>query len=71
MSTASLDEKLEWAFRLFDSDNDGCVSKDEMLEIMSVRFLCSIFSWIWWCRNNKRRELKSEPMRCQEFVFQF
>ena len=71
MSTASLNEKLEWVFRLFDSDNDLCVSKDEILEIMSVRFLFSIFSRSWGCRNNKRSEFKSEPMRCQELVFQF
>ena len=37
MSTGKLEEKLEWAFRLFDRDNDGSVTKSEMLEIITVR----------------------------------
>ena len=36
MSSGPLEEKLEWCFRLFDRNNDGSVSKTEMLEIITV-----------------------------------
>ena len=28
------DEKLEWAFRLYDIDNDGLITKKEMVEVI-------------------------------------
>jgi len=31
----SLDEKLEWAFGLYDTNGDGFISRDEMLDIVT------------------------------------
>ena len=36
MSSGKLEERLEWTFRLFDCDQDGSVTKNEMLEIITV-----------------------------------
>ena len=33
-SRGTLDEKLEWAFKLYDQDNDGEINREEMLVIV-------------------------------------
>ncbi|CAF2063540.1 unnamed protein product, partial [Rotaria magnacalcarata] len=35
-SKGNLDDKLDWAFRLYDTKGDGFITKDEMLEIISA-----------------------------------
>ncbi|CAF1035819.1 unnamed protein product [Rotaria magnacalcarata] len=35
-SKGNLDDKLDWAFRLYDTRGDGFITKDEMLEIITA-----------------------------------
>jgi len=35
-SRSTFNQKLRWMFSLYDANNDGNVTKDEMMEIMQV-----------------------------------
>ncbi|CAG0892659.1 unnamed protein product [Cyprideis torosa] len=35
-SRGNMDEKLQWAFRLYDVDNDGYITRDEMFNIVDA-----------------------------------
>lgn len=36
LSRGSLDEKLRWAFTLYDINGDGCITREEMTDIVTA-----------------------------------
>lgn len=36
LSRGSLDEKLRWAFSLYDINGDGCITREEMTDIVTA-----------------------------------
>lgn len=36
LSRGSLDEKIRWAFNLYDINGDGCITREEMTDIVTA-----------------------------------
>jgi len=63
-SRGKLEDKLEWAFRLYDLDNDGTITKKEMTQIVEA-----IFSMV----GNQKDQMPQEdntPEKRVERIFQ-
>lgn len=45
-SRGNIDERLEWAFRLYDADGDGKITYNDMLPVIEAIFkmVCHLFS---------------------------
>ena len=39
LSAKTTEEKLQWAFKLYDEDNSGLIDQSEMANIMTVIFI--------------------------------
>ncbi|KAM4636024.1 A-type potassium channel modulatory protein KCNIP2 isoform 2-T2 [Discoglossus pictus] len=59
----SIDDKLNWAFNLYDLNKDGCITKEEMMDIMK-----SIYDMMGKCTYPNMRE--DAPMEHVENFFQ-
>ncbi|NXE30927.1 CSEN protein, partial [Ardeotis kori] len=59
----TVQQKLKWAFNLYDLNKDGCITKEEMLEIMT-----SIYDMMGRCTQPPLRD--SAPAEHVEAFFQ-
>ncbi|KOX78452.1 Frequenin-1 [Melipona quadrifasciata] len=51
-SRGNLDEKLHWAFRLYDVDNDGFITREEMYNIVDAMYEMVVSTYIVLMRHD-------------------
>ena len=56
------DEKLEWAFQMYDIDGNGTIDQNEMIEIIKV---CS-WTYNWALLNHTEQSTKPLELLCRE-----
>lgn len=69
------EEKLRWAFKMYDKDGSGSIEIDEMVEIVGNLFelegLSKVFFNKLWCKNEQCGEINPQILNLKKTIFSY